>query len=523
MSKKKNRTSYRRQSEPEDTGSGLFLWTILIVILAGLAFICWAGSIYVFGHPERPLSYSILQKLDKIEAPKKFALKEAPKGEYFSPQKFLATFGDLEGSKKEAYNTELLRAYLRNYRETKLEVPYLTGRYKITQVFELQDSDTFPSGVVALADSISEPELSIEYILSASEENVPRIMRTLQPGLEVELQRTHELSAVTHLDRLADDRLQATVINVNYGAYTPSEGTGGFTLTPPERLNLEAGWPVIKPVVRGDLEPPAALANATPPPRPGVQTTPTQPERATAAASAAPTASPSPAATPERVAMAQPVGSPTATATPTERVARAVPVAQASPTPSSAPTPPSAERIARAEPVNSAAAEIPSGIPSEVPQIVGTAPTPSSDPSTPALKPFISASGDSRNSGGESWSTFAPGQMPRGRLIVPDDVNQLATSGLGGERYYLSGEFLVTAADRNRAIMRSQSTIASNVVNTSGSRNVRVIVDYPSGMSAPREGVVVDKDGNRAFQVTDIQRSSNGVLNVYAREVIASP
>lgn len=522
MSKK--RRQYKRQTEVEESSSGLFIWTIFIVLLFGVAFLCWAGSIYVFGHPERPLSYSILQKLDKIEPPRKFELRKAPKGEYFSAPKFVSAFDELEPGQMDSLNTELLRAYLRNYQETKLEVPYLTGRYKITQVFELQDTDTFPNGVVALADSIDEPGLSIEYIYSADPDNVPRILRTLQPGLEIELQRTHELSAVTHLTRLADGRLQATVININYGSYTPSEGTGGFALEPPPRLNLETGFPVIKPVVRGDLEPSVALANATPPPRP--MNTPV-PSRPLASSTPAPMITPTPAMarvepspTNERIARAEPVATPVvATPNPaSEQVARAIPVSTPQPLTTPAPTPTavaSNERVARALPVTDLPGNSPGNAPSEVPTTVGTAPPATG---TPALQPFISATDNSAGSG-DSWTTYSPGQMPRGRLIGVEDVESLARSGVAGERFYLSGQFLVTAADRNRAIMRSRSTVADNVFG--GSRNVRFIVDYPSGVAAPREGVVVDKDGNRAFQVTDVQRSSNGVVNVYAREVIA--
>ena len=45
----------------------LFLWTVFILLLIGLAFACWLGSFYIFGHPERPASYKFLQKIHKSE------------------------------------------------------------------------------------------------------------------------------------------------------------------------------------------------------------------------------------------------------------------------------------------------------------------------------------------------------------------------------------------------------------------------------------------------------------------------
>src|SRR4051794_41789494 len=60
--------------------ANLFGWTIAILLLTGLALAAWLGSFYIFGQPERPDSYRILQKLHKIEQPKRFQLTAAPAG-----------------------------------------------------------------------------------------------------------------------------------------------------------------------------------------------------------------------------------------------------------------------------------------------------------------------------------------------------------------------------------------------------------------------------------------------------------
>ena len=44
-------------------GSGLFLWTVFIMLLMGVAFGCWLGSFYIFGHPEEARCYKIMKKL----------------------------------------------------------------------------------------------------------------------------------------------------------------------------------------------------------------------------------------------------------------------------------------------------------------------------------------------------------------------------------------------------------------------------------------------------------------------------
>src|SRR5438046_8604942 len=61
-----------------------FAWTVAILLLTGFAFAAWLGSFYIFSQPERPDSYRILQKLHKIEPPKRFELTAAPAGEFLS-------------------------------------------------------------------------------------------------------------------------------------------------------------------------------------------------------------------------------------------------------------------------------------------------------------------------------------------------------------------------------------------------------------------------------------------------------
>src|SRR5262249_56900096 len=63
-----------------------FAWTVAILLLMGFALTAWLGSFYIFDQPERPDSYRILQKLHKIEPPKRFELTAAPAGGFLKPQ-----------------------------------------------------------------------------------------------------------------------------------------------------------------------------------------------------------------------------------------------------------------------------------------------------------------------------------------------------------------------------------------------------------------------------------------------------
>src|ERR1700704_3241494 len=105
------------EDEPQAHGRDhLFLWTVFILLLIGLAFACWLGSFYIFGHPERPASYKFLKKIGKIEAPQRFEVTAAPGGEFLTPQKLFERYGRMTRLELEEENGELLRGYIKNYR-----------------------------------------------------------------------------------------------------------------------------------------------------------------------------------------------------------------------------------------------------------------------------------------------------------------------------------------------------------------------------------------------------------------------
>ena len=104
--------------------------------------------------------------------------------------------------------------------------------------------------------------------------------------------------------------------------------------------------------------------------------------------------------------------------------------------------------------------------------------------------------------------------MPRGRLVAPGELSDIAKKGTSGERIYLQGSFNVTAAGSDRAVMRAPQ-------RGFGARtdNIRIIVQYPNGMTAPADGSSVSRDARRPFQVMDVKESPGGQINVYVREV----
>jgi len=467
------------QSRParKDEG-GLFGWTILILIFIAIAIACWIGSFYIFGHPEKPLSHEVLTKLKKIESPQRFELTEAPRGEFLRAPQMIERYGKMKPRQLERTNEILIRNYIRNYKPADGLVPYVLGTFNILDSFELTGNDYFPSGVTALAVSKEDPRLLIEQIFSAGKRVIPTLHRTLLTGLDIDLKRENELAAIIHIERLKDGRIKLTTVSIMYPSYESVASDGTFTLEPPSKLNVRAGLPVVDTTRQSEADAKyehfrkkarlAATKKQEPKPEDpaAAQARLMRVEKPT-------TPEPTPSATP--VLLAATLPSPTPAASP-------LPTATPSPTPSPSLSP------------------TPSPSPSATP-------TPSPSPTPEAPKAIAAA-------GAKNWPVYEAGRMPRGRLVAPGDLSDIAKKGTSGERIYLQGNFNVTAAGSDRAVLRAPQ-------RGFGSRtdNIRIIVQYPNGMTAPADGSAVSRDSRRPFQVMEVKESPGGQINVYVREV----
>src|SRR6266404_9012350 len=139
-----------------------FGWTLAILLLTGFALAAWLGSFYVFNQPERPDSYRILQKLHKIEQPKRFELTAAPAGEFLNAKQLYDRYNAMGSAELAKTNAELARNYIRNYLRVRGLVPYVIGQFAIMEARELEANDVFTSGMVALTNAVDRGELLME-------------------------------------------------------------------------------------------------------------------------------------------------------------------------------------------------------------------------------------------------------------------------------------------------------------------------------------------------------------------------
>ena len=230
--------------------SNLFGWSVTILLLTGFAFAAWLGSFYIFWQPERPESYRILKKLHKIEPSKRFELTAAPAGEFLTAKQLYDRYIAMSPTELAKTNAELVRNYIRNFQQVRGLVPYIVGRFDIMEARELTANDVFTSGMVTLTNAVDYGELVMEHVYPSDPQALPLMKQTLATGLEIKLERTHDLSAIIHAERLSDGRVMITAMPLLYGRYTVTRGSGTFSLEPPLDLNLAAGWPLYKDSAR---------------------------------------------------------------------------------------------------------------------------------------------------------------------------------------------------------------------------------------------------------------------------------
>ena len=478
--------------------TNFFAWTILILLLCGATLAAWLGSFYIIGQPERPESYRILQKLHKIEPPKRFALTAAPAGEFLSPKQLYERYQSMGPAELARKDAELTRNFIRNFQQVHGLVTYVVGRFSIVGARELTPDDLFTSGAAVLTRAVDQPELLMEHAFTTANEHDAKLLRErLVMGMDVNLERSHDLSAVVHAERLPDGRVLITAVPLLYGSYAVTRGTGTFSLEPPADLNLAAGWPLFKTEMRRTAESRynsyrSRLAPATN----------TLPILGLSPASTAPPAQDALV----RVEPAVPLEIEPSPPPPSRRLEKKTGLAKWNENPtalaSSSPV-----MVRRALPVTADTGSAPGQPTSPTPMVMRALPVTSSPPA-----------GALTSTTGATWKTFAPGEAPAGRILDNAGLRQIADSGTRGERVYLKGQFVVNFADANRAVLRPtgpQSAPGDNL-----GRNVRVIVDYPAGAPLPEAGTTLDRDSTRPYEVTEVRRQSDGQLNVFVREII---
>lgn len=544
---------------------GIFTWTIFIFLLMGFALFCWIGSFYVFGHPEKASNYHLLIRLHKLEEPQRFELTEAPRGEFLKPKQLFERFSSFHHREIRRENDKLLANFLRNYHQTHDLAPYVTGTYRILGAFPLTPKNFFYPGVVALLQSVDQPEVFLEQVFPATNtkliaklahpgevkklsepqshalqrvlgnaptdelppfdaatdfqkknHDIAPLLQALKTGQEIKFDKPLDLSAILHIEQLPNGHLLFTTLSLLYGSYGPtSSGPILFSLAPPTPLNIGAGLPVLSKKEQSLAEEQyssyrkAIAASAT-----GEAETPlpASPKMVLQIISSKPASLekklPPKNASLEKTAVT--VTAPQATEN-TPKVARALPMSVPPVLPAAPVASPSPIRGAQVEPTL-AQAPLPTASSAATEKVLSLSNQPAL-PSPSLLTPSAETSATEIN------SLYEPGRMPRGRFVAPSQFASLAEQGLAGERLYLQGDFAVTASSQDRSVLRYQGSSTSTLTPDRIGK-IRLIVAYPTGMTPPAEGTTVSRNQDHPFMITEVKKGRDGTLNLYVKEII---
>jgi hypothetical protein len=230
---------------------GIFWWAVAITLLLGFAVFSWLFCIYVCSHPERPFSYSLLNRFEKLEPLKPFSDKDAPGGKNMTCRDVHQTFFSFTEENLKQKNAELHRAYITNYSGKELRPVYLRGQFKVLHSRPLTSSDVFTCGTiarcVALIDGDKEYRpVIVEYVIPTRTPPKDQLM----PGDIISLDtgdmrnKRRRFASLLNVARHGEDGLILTTVPLAYGEHGNASAGLSIASEPPARLNLEGAWPI---------------------------------------------------------------------------------------------------------------------------------------------------------------------------------------------------------------------------------------------------------------------------------------
>ncbi|MEM9479276.1 MAG: hypothetical protein AAGA58_06390 [Verrucomicrobiota bacterium] len=224
-------------------GTGLFWWSLLIVLLSVAVVASWFFSIYIFTFPESPRHYKLLAKLDKLPEIIAFERANLPRGRFQSAKQLYSKyhpFVHAEAGVVREFNAALKRSYIRNFPNEK-NLPYLRGEFVIYRIRALEPGDAFPEGVVVRARSDEFPKMSIEYYFPGDPNMITPDL--FQAGSILKTGTTGDSSdypTPVHVRAEPEDYMCLSVVPIMY-RYQLDQNIV-LKLAPPDTLTIDGRW-----------------------------------------------------------------------------------------------------------------------------------------------------------------------------------------------------------------------------------------------------------------------------------------
>ncbi len=232
-----------------------YLWWFLANALAlSFAVLSWALCLHVFGHPEIPRNYLILEKIGRAPELKRHTVLDAPNVAALEPRELYNRFFALDEPSRDRLNTVLMRNYLTNFQRP-LMLTYIQGDYAIEQIRVLDENDFLTPGFAVRARAMVKPDdfteaapypVVIEYLFPTPETDMAG---RFSNGDTLEVRKSPNCAAILHIARTIENdepALLLTVVPIAYGPYRIDEETT-FDIEVPMHLNPGAEFPLFGP------------------------------------------------------------------------------------------------------------------------------------------------------------------------------------------------------------------------------------------------------------------------------------
>lgn len=228
-----------------------YFWWILANLLAlCFAVASWVFCLEVFGHPEVPRNYQILRKLEMQPGTPQLEANRMPDAVWLGPEVLYGKFFGLDDAGFGPLNRQFLRNYVTGFDEPSALIG-VEGDYRIVGTRALTEADFLPRGLAVRARAMVRPDdfskpapypVVIELLLPVSGNGAPQF----ELGQLLAIRRAPHFPMVIHLGRQLDgdeEVVRATLVPLVLGACRLGGGKA-FELTPSERLNPGAGFPL---------------------------------------------------------------------------------------------------------------------------------------------------------------------------------------------------------------------------------------------------------------------------------------
>jgi hypothetical protein len=243
----------RNVEEPPPRRPAYFWWLLANALALCFAVISWAICLDVFGNPELPRNYAILEKLGRLPVLKRYTKLDVPNGNALAPKELYQRYFGYDETQRVRANSLLLRNYLSNF-DRSLLLTYVEGDYQIIAAKALSPKDFLYPGIAIKARAMVKPDdftqpmpypVFIEYLIPTEDSGAAA---TFRQGEMINIRKSPNCAAVLHVSKTVSEEEAAlflTVVPIASGPYQNGD-SGLIRIEPPAKLRPAAGLPVFK-------------------------------------------------------------------------------------------------------------------------------------------------------------------------------------------------------------------------------------------------------------------------------------